>query len=198
MPAVNVTLTSSIRLHLDHATRKASAAAGYDALLKDGVYWPASVLSEVLNLTVVDVLSMGPAQPLLGQPWSTPNPVAYLPQLGSGLTPNMVSFWQSHADLAATCTADSCLNKPTSPLVINTISQWTRANAIACHSRAESYLTHELCSNKAKRLNLVLSRTCDAHVMQQLCPLLQQHFLMHPSPELTPGQSGLILGFSLS
>jgi len=69
--------------------KEASAATGYDALLKDGVYWPASVLSEVLNLTVVDVLSMGPAQPLLGQPWSTPNPVAYLPQLGSGLTPNM-------------------------------------------------------------------------------------------------------------
>ena len=34
----NVTLTSSsTRQHLLHATRKASAAAGYDALLKDGV-----------------------------------------------------------------------------------------------------------------------------------------------------------------
>ncbi len=58
----------------------------------DGVYWPAAVLSEVLKLPVVDVLSMGPAQPLLGHAWSTPNPVAYLPQLGSGLTPNMVSL----------------------------------------------------------------------------------------------------------
>jgi hypothetical protein len=117
--------------------KEASAATGYDALLKDGVYWPASVLSEVLNLTVVDVLSMGPAQPLLGQPWSTPNPVAYLPQLGSGLTPNMVSSWQHCADLAATCTPDSCLNKPTSLVVINTISQWTRADMTECHSTAK-------------------------------------------------------------
>ncbi len=176
-----MTLTSSsTRQHLLHATGKASAAADHDALLKDGVYWPASVLSEVLNLTVVDVLSMGPAQPLLGQPWSTPNPVAYLPQLGSGLTPKMASSWQHCADLAATCTANSCLNKPTSPLVINNISQWTTAYTTECHSPAKDCLTHELCFNNDQWHNLVLSHTCDARVMQQLCPLLQQRFLDAP------------------
>ncbi|DBB11136.1 TPA: hypothetical protein ACH3X3_006595 [Trebouxia sp. C0006] len=82
-------IAAAHHLYNDKATLHKLKVADYDALLKDGVYWPASVLSEVLNLTVVDVLSMGPAQPLLGQPWSTPNPVAYLPQLGSGLTPNM-------------------------------------------------------------------------------------------------------------
>ena len=127
-----MTFTSSRKEHLVHATEKASTAAGYDVLLEDGVYWPASVLSEVLNLTVVDVLSMGSAQPLLGQPWSTPNPVAYLPQLGSGLTPNMVSCWHSHADLAAVCTAVSCPN--------NNLSrgyQWTRAVMTECYITAK-------------------------------------------------------------
>ena len=75
---------------------------------------------------------MGPAQPLLGQPWSTPNPVAYLPQLGSGLTPNMVSCRHSQGDLAALCTAVSCPN--------NNLSrgyQWTRAVMTECYNTAK-------------------------------------------------------------
>lgn len=166
-----MTSTSSKRQHLVHATGKASAAAGYDALLKDDVYWPASVLSEVLNLTVVDVLSMGPAQPLLGQPWSHPNPVAYLPQLGSGLTPNMVSSSKLHANLAAKCNADSDLNKLTSLLVINITSQWSRADITECHSGAKCTSS----MGSASVMPKVLTLSCLVHV-------LQQHFL---SPELT-------------
>lgn len=164
-----MTSTSSKRQHLVHATGKASAAAGYDALLKDDVYWPASVLSEVLNLTVVDVLSMGPAQPLLGQPWSHPNPVAYLPQLGSGLTPNMVSSSKLHANLAAKCNADSDLNKLTSLLVINITSQWSRADITECHSGAKCTSS----MGSASVMPKVLTLSCLVHVMQQ-------HFLNAP------------------
>ncbi|DBA78167.1 TPA: hypothetical protein ACH3X2_008133 [Trebouxia sp. C0005] len=65
-------IAAAHHLYNDKATLHKLSHAGYDVLLKDGVYWPASVLSEVLNLTVVDVLSMGPAQPLLGQPCPLP------------------------------------------------------------------------------------------------------------------------------
>lgn len=77
------------------------AHADYDVLLLDAVLWPAAILTELLKVPVVDVLSMGPFQPGSAALWSSPNPVAYLPQISSGLTPGMVSSaCLSHALLA--------------------------------------------------------------------------------------------------
>ena len=55
------------------------------------MYWPAALLDDVLGIPSIDVLSAAPFQPMFGYYTSNPNPVAYLPQLGSGLTPDMVS-----------------------------------------------------------------------------------------------------------
>ena len=67
------------------------AHADYDVLLLDAVLWPAAILTELLKVPMIDVLSMGPFQPGTGVLWSSPNPVAYLPQISSGLVPGMVS-----------------------------------------------------------------------------------------------------------
>jgi len=66
--------------------------AEYDVLLRDTMYWPAALLDDVLGIPSIDVLSAAPFQPMFGYYTGNPNPVAYLPQLGSGLTPNMVSL----------------------------------------------------------------------------------------------------------
>ena len=57
------------------------------------MYWPAALLDDVLDIPSIDVLSAAPFQPMFGYYTANPNPVAYLPQLGSGLTPDMVSLW---------------------------------------------------------------------------------------------------------
>jgi len=64
----------------------------YDVLLRDALYWPAALLDDVLGIPSIDVLSAVPFQPMFGYYTANPNPVAYLPQLGSGLTPDMVRF----------------------------------------------------------------------------------------------------------
>ncbi len=56
------------------------------------MYWPAALLDDVLGIPSIDVLSAAPFQPMFGYYTGNPNPVAYLPQLGSGLTPDMVSL----------------------------------------------------------------------------------------------------------
>lgn len=67
------------------------AGSDYDVLLRDAMYWPAALLDDALGIPSIDVLSAAPFQPMFGYYTSNPNPVAYLPQLGSGLTPDMVS-----------------------------------------------------------------------------------------------------------
>lgn len=64
--------------------------ADYDVLLKDAMYWPAALLEDALHIPSIDVLSSAPFQPVFGDYVSTSNPVAYIPQLGSGLTTKMV------------------------------------------------------------------------------------------------------------
>ena len=75
------------------ATRTFLAAAEYDVLLRDALYWPAAILDDLLGIPSVEVLSAAPFQPFFGPMWSIPDPVAYLPQLGSGLSPNMVQWF---------------------------------------------------------------------------------------------------------
>ena len=67
-------------------------ATEYDVLLRDAMYWPAAILDDLLGIPSVEVLSAAPLQPFFGPMWSIPDPVAYLPQLGSGLSPNMVQW----------------------------------------------------------------------------------------------------------
>lgn len=57
------------------------------------MYWPAALLEDALDIPSVDVFSFAPLQPMFGDYVSTPNPAAYLPQLGSGLNPN-INFLQ--------------------------------------------------------------------------------------------------------
>ncbi len=56
------------------------------------MYWPAALLDDVLGIPSIDVLSAAPFQPMFGYYTGNPNSVAYLPQLGSGLTPDMVGL----------------------------------------------------------------------------------------------------------
>ncbi len=51
--------------------------------------WPAALLEDLLNVPSVEVIPL-PLSTLFTAPQSVPNPIAYIPQLGTILTPNMV------------------------------------------------------------------------------------------------------------
>ncbi|KAL0039373.1 hypothetical protein WJX79_005388 [Trebouxia sp. C0005] len=86
-------ISGAHHLYSDKATLQKLLDADYDVLLRDALYWPAALLDDVLGIPSIDVLSAAPFQPMFGYYTANPNPVAYLPQLGSGLTPDM-SFLQ--------------------------------------------------------------------------------------------------------
>ncbi|KAL0043684.1 hypothetical protein WJX82_007403 [Trebouxia sp. C0006] len=79
-------------LYADKQALERMSNAGYDLILRDAVMWPAALLEDLLQLPSVEVLPL-PVTSLQSAPQSIPNPVAYIPQLGVSLTPNM-SFWQ--------------------------------------------------------------------------------------------------------
>lgn len=85
----NELVAGAHHLHSDNAFLERLRAANYDVLLRDAMYWPASIFDDLLGIPSVEVLSAAPLQPFFGPMWSIPDPVAYLPQLGSGLSPNM-------------------------------------------------------------------------------------------------------------
>ena len=66
--------------------------AGYDILLKDPFNWAASLLDDVLGVPSIEVMSFMPIPPVFSESLFVPNPMAYLPQFGSGLTSNMVGL----------------------------------------------------------------------------------------------------------
>ncbi len=66
------------------------AAAGFDLLLRDAMSWPSAVLGEMLHIPTVELLPIPPLAPIFETSHSVPNPVAYIPQFGAGLTVNMV------------------------------------------------------------------------------------------------------------
>ncbi|DBA85796.1 TPA: UDP-glucuronosyltransferase 2A1 [Trebouxia sp. C0004] len=84
-------ISGAHHLYSDKATLQKLFDADYDVLLRDAMYWPAALLDDVLGIPSIDVLSAAPFQPLFGYYTANPNPVAYLPQLGSGLTPDMLT-----------------------------------------------------------------------------------------------------------
>lgn len=75
----------------NHLHRICLDISGYDVVLRDALYWPAALLDDILHIPSVDVLILAPLQPQFGKAFSIPNPLAYVPQLGSGLMANMVS-----------------------------------------------------------------------------------------------------------
>ena len=62
---------------------------GFDLFLRDTTSWPCNVLSETLNLPSVEVLPL-PLVPISAQRQGYPNNPAYIPQLGTDFTPEMV------------------------------------------------------------------------------------------------------------
>ncbi|KAL0028169.1 hypothetical protein WJX77_011786 [Trebouxia sp. C0004] len=106
-------ISGAHHLYSDKATLQKLFDADYDVLLRDAMYWPAALLDDVLGIPSIDVLSAAPFQPLFGYYTANPNPVAYLPQLGSGLTPDM-SFLQKMPELSskAIFAADWALEYP--------------------------------------------------------------------------------------
>ncbi len=69
-------------------------AAGFDLLLRDTMSWPSALLGELLHIPTVEFLPMPPVAPLFETFHSVPNPVAYIPQFGAGLTVNMVCCYR--------------------------------------------------------------------------------------------------------
>lgn len=62
---------------------------GYDLILRDAVMWPSALLGDLLQVPTVEVIPL-PMSSLNAAPHSIPNPIAYIPQLGTSLTPHMV------------------------------------------------------------------------------------------------------------
>lgn len=63
---------------------------GFDLFLRDTTSWPCNVLSDTLHLPSVEVLPL-PLVPISAQRQGYPNNPAYIPQLGTDFTPEMVS-----------------------------------------------------------------------------------------------------------
>ena len=63
-------------------------AAGFDVLLFDGTFWPATILQ--LKLAIPSVQFWPVLTSPIGRP-DSPNPLAYLPQFGTTLFPPLVS-----------------------------------------------------------------------------------------------------------
>jgi len=62
---------------------------GYDLILRDAVMWPAALLEDLLGVPSVEVIPL-PLSSMYSKSQSMPNPISYIPQLGTSLTPNMV------------------------------------------------------------------------------------------------------------
>ena len=67
-------------------------AAEFDVFLKDACFWPGDFLQDLLSVPTVDVASFAVGMPMFENSLSVPNPIAYLPQVGTGYTCNMVSY----------------------------------------------------------------------------------------------------------
>ena len=73
-------------------------------MLRDATNWPSAVLEEILQVPSVELLPIALAAPLYDKDHSIPNPIAYVPQFGSGLHPNMVcSLASLMYSIASTC-----------------------------------------------------------------------------------------------
>ena len=59
-------------------------------MLRVATIWPSAVLEEILQIPSVELIPTALAAPLYDKDHSIPNPIAYVPQFGSGLHPNMV------------------------------------------------------------------------------------------------------------
>jgi hypothetical protein len=62
---------------------------GYDLILRDAVMWPAALLEDLLGIPSVEVIPL-PLSSMYSESQSVPNPISYIPQLGTSLTPKMV------------------------------------------------------------------------------------------------------------
>ena len=64
--------------------------------------WPAALLEDLLDIPSVEVIPL-PLSTIFTASQSVPNPIAYLPQLGTTLTPDMVMKHLS-TESSAACT----------------------------------------------------------------------------------------------
>ncbi len=62
---------------------------GYDLILCDAVMWPAALLEDLLGVPSVEVIPL-PLSSMYSKSQSMPNPISYIPQMGTTLSPNMV------------------------------------------------------------------------------------------------------------
>ena len=92
-------------LLMDASAISALQAGKFDLVLRDFILWPTQLLSEILEIPEVELVSTGVVMPYNGRRASIPNPIAYIPQMGSALHPNMVS--QASSTDCACCSSTS-------------------------------------------------------------------------------------------
>ncbi len=61
----------------------------FDLILRDAAMWPAALLEDILDIPSVEFIPVG-VNSRHFTPHSVPNPMAYIPQLGTAFTPEMV------------------------------------------------------------------------------------------------------------
>ena len=88
----SASMTIAENLLRDNDTTAFLRAQKFDLVLRDIVSWPTGLLAQMLDVPEVDVYPSGTFQPIFGQRYSVPNPVAYLPQMISSLVPALVRF----------------------------------------------------------------------------------------------------------
>ena len=79
-------------LHRDDETLRLLKESNFDLMLRDAVNWPSFFLEEFLEIPSVELLPLPVMMPLMETLSSVPNPIAYVPQLGTALNSSMVGL----------------------------------------------------------------------------------------------------------
>lgn len=72
--------------------QRRTCGSGFHIYLKDVWYWPADLLEDLLSVPSVDIcpFSVGTGMPVFEGKLSIPNQIAWMPQIGTAYTPDMV------------------------------------------------------------------------------------------------------------
>lgn len=84
----------------DNKTLEALQQAGFDLFIQDGTNWPALFVQQQLGVPTVEFQPLPLLLPFTETLYQIPDPIAYIPQIGSALTPDMVSATKLTCNLA--------------------------------------------------------------------------------------------------
>ena len=92
-------------LFRDNKTMEALQQAGFDLFIQDGTNWPALFVQQQLGVPTVEFQPLPLLLPFMETLYQIPDPIAYIPQIGSALTPDMVTTTRMTCNVTYVCSA---------------------------------------------------------------------------------------------